>query len=219
MRAGSARGPARHPGVLAGCAAAGIAAGLAAQASIVTRGLIGWDVAVACFITIIVFAMLRTDLKTLKRRAEEYDGGRVLTLLVTLTGVAVSFGAIVSELSGGALKEPGGGWLAIFTIATIALSWTLVHLTFALHYAHEYYAPEDSKPAGGLKFPGDDEPRYGDFVHFSFVIGVAAQTADVQITSLDLRRIVTVQCIAAYVFNTAIVALLINIGASVISGN
>ncbi|MBI3437612.1 MAG: DUF1345 domain-containing protein, partial [Proteobacteria bacterium] len=47
-------------------------------------------------------------------------------------------------------------------------------------------------------------------------IGVANQTADVQITSKPIRRIVTVHGIAAFVFNTVILALAINFAASMI---
>ena len=67
----------------------------------------------------------------------------------------------------------------------------------------------------GLLFPGDEkDPGYWDFVHFAFVIGVANQTADVQIASTSVRRLVTWHGIVAFVFNTVILALSINATAS-----
>nr|QQZ52090.1 DUF1345 domain-containing protein [Phenylobacterium glaciei] len=36
---------------------------------------------------------------------------------------------------------------------------------------------------GGLLFPGGEDPDYWDFLHFSTVIGVASQTADIAFTS------------------------------------
>ena len=66
----------------------------------------------------------------------------------------------------------------------------------------------------GLQFPEDDSPDYGDFFYFSAIIGTSGQTADVSFVSKELRRIGSVHCIVAYLFNTTVLALLINIGAS-----
>ena len=96
------------------------------------------------------------------------------------------------------------------------LSWAAVHTTFALHYAHDYY--RGAKP-GGLQFPGGDKrdpADYWDFVYFSFVIGMTAQVSDVGITDKTIRRTVTVHGIVSFVFNTALVALMVNIAASAI---
>ena len=101
-------------------------------------------------------------------------------------------------------------------MATIALSWALVHTAFSLHYAHDYY--RGTKP-GGLQFPsGDahDEADYWDFVYFSFVIGMTAQVSDVGITDKIIRRTATVHGIISFVFNTALLALMVNIAASAI---
>ncbi len=99
---------------------------------------------------------------------------------------------------------------------TIALSWATVHTTFALHYAHEFY--RGAKP-GGLQFPSGDQqekPDYWDFVYFSFVIGMTAQVSDVGITDKIIRRTATVHGIISFVYNTALVALMVNIAASAI---
>ena len=100
--------------------------------------------------------------------------------------------------------------------ATVALSWAAVHTGFALHYAHEYY--RGHKP-GGLQFPSGDKDEhadYWDFVYFSFVIGMTAQVSDVGITDKSIRRIVTAHGIISFVFNTALLALMVNIAASAI---
>ena len=64
---------------------------------------------------------------------------------------------------------------------------------------------------GGLKFPGDQEPDNWDFVHFAVVIGVASQTADIAFTAKRLRRIGTVHSVISFTFNTAVLALTINL--------
>ncbi len=97
---------------------------------------------------------------------------------------------------------------------TIALSWAAVHTTFALHYAHEYY--RGTKP-GGLQFPSGDQHEdadYWDFVYFSFVIGMTAQVSDVGITDKTIRRTATAHGVISFIYNTALVALMVNIAAS-----
>ncbi len=98
-------------------------------------------------------------------------------------------------------------------VATLAVSWWLMQVVFALHYAHAYYArdPETGTDIGGLDFPGKGPPDYWDFLHFAVVIGVAAQTADVAFTDRRLRRLGTGHSLIAFAFNTLIVALAINL--------
>src|SRR5262249_42601494 len=124
-----------------------------------------------------------------------------------------SIAAILFELGASRKSVPG----LTLAVVTIVLSWTLVHTTFALHYAHDYY--RRSKP-GGLQFPsGDtsDHADYWDFVYFSFVIGMPAQVSDVGITDKGIRRTATVHGIISFVFNTALLALMVNIAASAIA--
>ena len=179
---------------------------------LVTRLLVGWDVFVSLYLALVYIMVLRSGVAHIRRNAVLQDDGRFLILLVTALGAFASIAAIVFEL--GASNRSGPG-LALATI-TIALSWAAVHTGFSLHYAHEYY--RGSKP-GGLQFPsGDqhDEADYWDFVYFSFVIGMTAQVSDVGITDRIIRRTATVHGIISFVFNTALVALMVNIAASAI---
>ena len=101
----------------------------------------------------------------------------------------------------------------------MALSWTFVHLIFAFHYAHAFYAPAaKGGDRGGLLFPGGEAPDYWDFLHFSLIIGVAQQTADIQITDRTLRRTTTVHSLTAFLFNTVIVALTVNLAVGLLGG-
>ncbi|HMM92918.1 DUF1345 domain-containing protein [Bradyrhizobium sp.] len=175
-----------------------------------TRLIVGWDAFAALYLAYIV--MLRCDVGHIRRAAVIQDDGRFLILLVTAFGALASLGAIVFEL--GASKGNKAG--LILATATIALSWTLVHTAFALHYAHDFYR---GKKPGGLQFPSGDahtEADYWDFVYFSFVIGMTAQVSDVGITDKIIRRTATVHGIVSFVFNTALLALMVNIAASAI---
>ena len=99
-------------------------------------------------------------------------------------------------------------------LATVAGSWLLLPTVFALTYASAYYRPVHGS---GLQFPGADEtfkPGYGDFLYVSFTIVVAAQTADVSISTSVMRRLVLLQSLLSFAFNTAILAFTINIAVS-----
>jgi len=61
-----------------------------------------------------------------------------------------------------------------------------------------------------------EDADYRDFAYFSFVIGMTAQVSDVGITDKIIRRTATVHGIISFVFNTALVALMVNVAASAI---
>jgi uncharacterized membrane protein len=134
----------------------------------------------------------------------------VLTAAAALT----SLGAIVAELGAPAAGATPNPRQLVLAIGTIFLSWSFTHVMFALHYAHEFYSRADGK--GGLTFPDDEEPDYWDFVYFSFVIGMTAQVSDVAIASKTIRRTATALGIVSFVFNTARLALTVNIAGSAI---
>jgi len=138
-----------------------------------------------------------------------------LAVFAALASIAVVIGEAVRVA--GDRQEAGGA--AVLALATVALSWTFVHAIFAFHYAHAFYAPgANGKDRGGLIFPGGEAPGYWDFVHFSTIIGVAQQTADIQISDKALRRTATVHSVTAFLFNTVIVALTVNLAVSLLGG-
>jgi uncharacterized membrane protein len=178
----------------------------------VTRMLIGWDICIALYLLLVYTMVIHGGFAHIRRNAILQDDGRFLILLVTALGAFASIAAIVFELG---VSHPTARPLALAT-GTIALSWATIHTTFALHYAHEFY--RGTKP-GGLQFPNGDQqekPDYWDFVYFSFVIGMTAQVSDVGITDKIIRRTATVHGIISFVYNTALVALMVNIAASAI---
>ena len=177
-----------------------------------TRFVVGWDVFTVLYLVLAYIMMLRCGVGHIRRSAVLQDDGRFLLLLLTALGAFASLAAIVLEL--GASK--GSTSELILATVTIVLSWAIVHTAFALHYAHEFYRA--SKP-GGLQFPSGDahvEADYWDFVYFSFVIGMTAQFSDVGITDKVIRRTATLHGIISFVFNTALIALMVNIAGSAI---
>jgi uncharacterized membrane protein len=177
-----------------------------------TRLLISWDIFVTLYLALAYVMMFRSGLAHIRRNAVLQDDGRFLILLVTALGAFASIAAIVFELGASQRSVPQ---MTLATV-TIALSWAAVHTTFALHYAHDYYR---GAKAGGLQFPSGDaneNPDYWDFVYFSFVIGMTAQVSDVGITDKTIRRTATAHGIISFVFNTALLALMVNIAAGAI---
>jgi uncharacterized membrane protein len=183
-----------------------------------TRTILSWDAAALCFIVLMTRMMCDCGIDRIQARAAAQDEGQGLTLGLSAVAALTSILAIAVELS---LAKADHGFIKPLRVSlafsTIAISWFFVHLIFALHYAHEYYAPEtcpdqDGHAArGGLGFPGDEPPDYWDFVHFAVIIGVASQTADISFTAKPLRRIGTVHGVLSFVFNTVVLALTINL--------
>jgi uncharacterized membrane protein len=195
---------------------AGVAAGaLIPHLKLSTALIAGWDALAATFLVSMFFSMVEHSPADIRARSARDDEGRVAILVLVLVAVAASIAAIAAELS---LAKSASGltkWEHIIpAFGTVAASWMMVQMIFTIHYAHEYYGADDTTPtgdAGGLLFPGDEPPDYWDFLHFSVVIGVASQTADIQFTSKGLRRLGTVHSLVAFAFNTVIVALTINL--------
>ncbi|HUL68547.1 MAG TPA: DUF1345 domain-containing protein [Burkholderiaceae bacterium] len=185
----------------------------------VTRALIAWNSGTVLYIVLISAMMVRSSREGMQRRAQSEDEGQYVVLGLVVLAVIASLAAIAGELAV-AKDLHGGAKTAHVALAavTVLSSWAFMHLTFALHYAHDFYAAVALGREPGLEFPGKDEPGYGDFFYFAAIIGTSGQTADVAFTRSALRRLGSAHCIIAFFFNTAVLALAINIAASALSG-
>lgn len=174
-----------------------------------SRLLVAWDISIALYVALAFTIMIDCTPDRIRRQAALQDDGRFLVLALTAGTAFASIAAIILELGAGA-RAPRE---LVLAAGTILLSWLAIHTTFALHYAHEYYRGD---AAGGLAFPGDDAPDYWDFVYFSFVIGMTAQVSDVGITDKVIRRTAAAHGLVSFLFNTALLALMVNIAAGAI---
>lgn len=181
-----------------------------------TRFILAWDLTALLYISLIMWMIRCSTVEDCHDHAALNDEGDWVILLLVIASVAASFVCIAVELP--VLKLPHEQlWVGVFiTGLTVALSWTFTHTVFTLHYANVYYRPDKDGP-GGLNFPGHREPDYRDFLYYSFVIGCASQTADVATVSRAMRHLTMVHGIVAFAFNTAVLALTINVGASLLS--
>lgn len=193
--------------------------------SLPTRILALWDTGALCFLALTWMMMWEATPATMRRQARRQDVSRLAILSLIIAAGCVSILAI-----GFLLKDTKGASETIqilhltLSILTIFGSWLLVHTIYALHYAHGYYQTDRQKDreteykdlAGGLDFPNDIEPDYRDFLYFSFVIGMTSQVSDVQISSRSMRQLALIHGILSFFFNTAIVAMTINVVAGLI---
>lgn len=175
------------------------------------RGELRLVVAVDTFFLAYLAAMLRLSLgdspDTLRERAKTEDEGMVLISVLTLLAIAFSIGSILTLLNKADGPDRTGLVLAILSVP---LGWLMLHTMAAQHYADLFYAPDHNGEVGGLDFPGTEMPGAFDFLYFSFVIGMTAQTADVSITGSRMRRAVLAHSVASFFFNTVLVAIGVN---------
>jgi uncharacterized membrane protein len=186
------------------------------------RWTIAWNAGGLAYMLSTFHLMNTARIETIRKRASRQDDGRTAILVIILLAIAASFGAIASlineaKTAGESLKL---AYLALAAL-TIFVSWTVTQISFTLHYAHEYYTPTQQpgaapEAAGGLVFPADNAPDFWDFFYFATSIGATSQTSDVSIKSKALRRLVIVHAVVSFFFNTTVLALTINLAASLI---
>jgi uncharacterized membrane protein len=183
----------------------------------VPRIFFAWDAGVLSFLASVYWMLAHSNAQSIRRQSAKQDEGRNLVLIGAIGAVAFSLAVILVWLMGGmgVSQHPAIDLALVFL--TIPLSWIFIHTIFMLHYAHEYYA-EHRGSGGGLRFPGESEPDYWDFVYFSFGIGMAAQVSDVTVTSKPFRHIVTVHGIVSFVFNVTLIALTVSVIGDAIPG-
>lgn len=182
-----------------------------------SRALVAWDLGVGLYLVLAATQMLDGNVEKMRQRARLQDDGAGVILGSTVAAAVVSLAAIVLELVGVKSLSPHRQTLhLVLAGVTIFVSWCFVHTSFALHYAHEFYADRRQGEKACLEFPGGGLPDYLDFLYFAFVIGMTSQTSDVAIGSRALRRLALLHGIIAFLFNTTLVALGVNIAAGLI---
>ena len=182
-----------------------------------TRWLVAFDLGAVAYLTAIWLMMLRSTVAAMKMRAQVEDERKWTVLVLGSASASAVLLALTFEMHGAKDLPPPFGMLHVaLAAATILLSWFFMNTLFALHYAHAYYGTADGGIAGGLAFPGEDQPDYWDFVYFSFVVGMTFQVSDVQVESRLLRRLVVAHGALAFFFNVGVLALAINIAAGLL---
>ncbi len=182
-----------------------------------TQLIATWDAYSVCVLGLTWTRIVTAQPRVVVRLSTLQPSSRKLIFLFVVVAACASLASVAYLL--GMAKGLQGWRLAshiALALATVILSWLVLHTVFALHYAHLFYHEHQDAHtthiARGLVFPdGDIEPDYMDFAYFSFIIGMTSQVSDVQINSRKIRHWALLHGMVAFAFNTAVLALSINI--------
>jgi uncharacterized membrane protein len=157
--------------------------------------------------------MARSTIAGIREHAAQDDEGRVALLVLTVLAALASLGVIIAELGIGDGDKRTGTQLALATL-TIFLSWTFIHTIFALNYAHDYYGEHGAKRSGL-----NSRRRRSRLLGLRLFLlrrRHDLQVSDVAVASQPIRRTVIAHGVVSFFFNTALLALTVNIAASAI---
>ena len=184
-----------------------------------TRLVVGWDLGTLTYLGLAWALVARADPRVTRDHALSQDqSGFFIFLFVVGAACAsiVAIGFVVGTIRD--LPPWGRAWHLALTVLALISSWLLIQTVFTFRYAHRYYAGPHGEAAlaAPLLFPGAQAPNYMDFAYFALVVGMTSQTSDVAVASRSMRRLALIHGVLAFVFNIAVLALSINIIASVI---
>lgn len=167
--------------------------------------LIGWDLAAITYVAWAWRVEWRLDAAATRTHAVRDDPGRTITDLLLLIASVASLGAVgavIATAASRAAQLSGAG----VGVASVAISWTLVHTVYTARYARQYYA------AGtGVTFNEEAPPRYRDFAYLAFTIGMTYQVADTNLTTKSMRSMVLRHALLSYALGAIILAATINL--------
>ena len=193
--------------------AAALATVLALPASlgVPLRLVAGWDVGAATLLALVWLIIAGSDALETRHRAAMADPGRKAVWALVIASSTVSLFAATVVLRQARRVAPGAeAALVVLCLVAVVAAWLLTHTSCTLRYAHLYYRDE-GEGIGGLEFPGGHAPDYLDFAYFGLTVGMCFQVSDVTITGRTLRRAVTGHAVLSFAYNTAVLALAMNL--------
>jgi len=166
---------------------------------------LGWTGAAVAFVTRTWWVVGRmSSSATAAHAAREEPGGVVLTEVIEVLACVASLGAVgylvIGSTSADRLERGLAG------VATVLISWIVLHTIYALRYARLYY----SGSGGGIEFPGGEPPRYTDFAYLAFTLGMTYQVSDTDLSSRTIRSTALGHCLLSYLFGTVVLASTVN---------
>ncbi|WP_411700039.1 DUF1345 domain-containing protein [Conyzicola sp.] len=189
--------------------AVGVLAGLAAGAAgwWEYAPTVGWAAAALTYSSRVWLHVGTFDAAATREHASREDPERavtdVLILMISVASLfAVGFVLVQASMAHGAEQVAR----AALAVASVALSWILLHTLYALRYARLYYAN-----SGGISFNQDEPPRYTDFAYLAFTLGMTYQVSDTNIGRSDIRRAALGHALLSFLFGSFVLATTINL--------
>lgn len=197
-------------------AAAGIAAGLASMVFFPWQVavLAGWDVTAGTFLTWAWASVSGLDADETRHLATREDSSRAAAdLMILVACVACLVGVAFTLVKASQSDGVGKAGLVALAVASVVVSWAVVHTVFTLRYARLYYGDDER----GIDFNNDEDPVYVDFAYVAFTLGMTFQVSDTDLKSRRVRTTALRQALLAYLFGVVIVAMTINVTAGLLS--
>jgi uncharacterized membrane protein len=174
--------------------------------------LAAWSTTAAAMVAWVLSAVLPRDEVGTASIATKEDNSRFTTDVLLVSAcvaslIGVGFALVKAANEHGMAKAVTTG----LAVLSVVLSWAVVHVVYLLHYARLYYEED-----GGIQFIGEKAPDYRDFAYLAFTIGMTYQVSDTDLTSRPIRRAATHHALLSYLFGTVIVAMMINVVASLL---
>ena len=180
--------------------------------SVMVRLALSWIIASSLYVLSTFLMMYFSTKENIAHLSEKEDDGAIFILLIILLGSITSLVIIVMIMTDmKSLMVSDTAKVISLVLLTYLSSWLLIHTAFTLHYAHVYYQDYEKTKKPPLIFPATTHPNYIDFLYFSLIIGMTCQTSDVSIASTRTRSLAIIQGLTAFVFNTTLLVLTINL--------
>ena len=172
--------------------------------------IVGWDV--MAFVVVVSTWLVtwpRDAAATAEWAAREDPARPVADLLLIGASLASLVGVGFIVVAGANSKGVGKGLLVSFAIATVVVSWAVVHVTYTLRYARLFYGGTQ----GGLDFheQAGELPQYSDFAYLAFTIGMTFQVSDTEVNAKVMRATILRHALLSYLFGVVIIAVMINL--------
>ena len=181
------------------------------------RALAAWNGAATCFLALAWHTILRCDAARTSQLSRREDEHRSTIDTLLLISSFASIGGVLQALSHASrAKNALSTHLTLAAIATVVLSWALIHTVYAFHYARLYY--EGDGNGGGINFHGDEPPDYLDFCYLSFAVGTTFGATDSEIGGRKVRRTILKHGVLSFTFATVVVALALSVVSSLLGG-
>jgi uncharacterized membrane protein len=182
-------------------------------ASLQTAALSGWNLGAATYLVAIWQLYLITGEDDVRARAARHDEPTLVILTLAGAAILASLTGVYFALHAARGSHGAAHDLPVaLSASTLASSWLVVQSLFIGHYAHRHFQVVAARGEGaGFQFPGDPPGTYLDFAYLAICVGATAQVSDTGVQSRGLRNLVTAHAVASFVYNTAVLALGVNI--------
>ncbi|HMH58309.1 MAG TPA: DUF1345 domain-containing protein [Galbitalea sp.] len=194
---------------------AGVIVGLAVGflGSWLYAAVVGWAASCLVYIVWVWVTVWRMSPDQTKQHASREDPSRATSGALLLIASVASLAALLFVLTQATSSSPDQkAILASIGVASVVLSWLLVHTIYTLRYAVLYYA-DRSKP---VNFNQTQAPRYTDFAYVSFTVGMTFQVSDTNLQSSPIRAAALKHALLSYLFGAVILAGAVNVVAGLI---